>query len=258
MVDVAFQVGSLTLGDVNKDKCASSAINWHTIRSPYVAGPITQYATQIDQISYGGNVYSLDTGITWRAQFRPQYEVVMYAPSKITDDIGTMVAKECLASALVNNRLKWRILFSARHFLTCWKNSGRPKFARTKGASQSRPRYIDLGWPKRNDASNKKLLGRRGTGEGSLIWRIVPCRSQFRSPCVRGGGQYGAVLRALQLRHGARHGKRTPKRRRSACHVKEQKNALVWAEIEETFGPFFTQIRKSSSRITVRCFEISI
>ncbi|KAH7695748.1 cathepsin D, partial [Aphelenchoides avenae] len=85
-------VGSLTLGDVNKNKCASSEIKWHKLTHTYTLSSygdewLIDYATNVDQISYGGYAYTLDNKTAWAAKFAPQSEAVLRAPSTITDDI---------------------------------------------------------------------------------------------------------------------------------------------------------------------------
>ncbi|KAH7706947.1 aspartic protease [Aphelenchoides avenae] len=82
-------VGSLTLGDGNKNKCGDAAsINWHPLRPSYGSKTVSGYTTQVDQVGYGDQVYTLDKKITWTARFAPEYGDVLFAPAFIGDDIA--------------------------------------------------------------------------------------------------------------------------------------------------------------------------
>ncbi|KAH7706949.1 aspartic endopeptidase Pep2, partial [Aphelenchoides avenae] len=85
-----------TLGDVNKNACDASSINWHTLTHTYTStsygfGWVIDYATNVDQIIYGDHVYTLDNKTAWAAKFAPQSEAVLRAPSTITDDFAKRV-----------------------------------------------------------------------------------------------------------------------------------------------------------------------
>lgn len=86
---VVFKVGSLTLGDYNKNKC-SHTINWHPLRARFGDDLIEEYATRVDAVSYGSHVYFLDEHVIWTAKLDAGHNVVLYAPKKIADDIGTL------------------------------------------------------------------------------------------------------------------------------------------------------------------------
>ncbi|KAH7709681.1 hypothetical protein AAVH_23035 [Aphelenchoides avenae] len=84
-------VGTLTLGDLNKDKCDASRINWHPLQAPYGTPYFPYYATKVDQISLGDHVFTLDKKITWTAKFTPENDEVLFAPAIIADDIAKRV-----------------------------------------------------------------------------------------------------------------------------------------------------------------------
>ncbi|KAH7697910.1 cathepsin D, partial [Aphelenchoides avenae] len=79
-------VGSLTLGDYNKNKC-SHTINWHPLRARFGDDLIEEYAMRVDAVSYGSHVYFLDEHVIWTAKLDAGHNVVLYAPKKIADDI---------------------------------------------------------------------------------------------------------------------------------------------------------------------------